>query len=83
MINRFVSAILQLKEELQCEQRLQEQQFEECSLTIDELKIRDDEGIADLMDKISRYLVKEFKYILADFNTFFVKYVYDRDEELE
>ena len=52
-------------------------------ITIDELKIRDDEGIADLMDKISRYLVKEFKYILADFNTFFVKYVYDRDEELE
>ena len=38
MINRFVSAILQLKDELQSEQGHQEQQFEECSLSIDELK---------------------------------------------
>lgn len=48
---------------------------------IDEEKIRTDEGIALLLEGLSKYLIHEYKDIVNDFNSLYVKFVYDSDEK--
>lgn len=46
-------------------------------LTVSESRINDDENIMILIDKITKYLVKNFKNSLADLTTFYTKFIYD------
>jgi hypothetical protein len=50
-------------------------------LGIPESKISSTSTMKDLVDSITDFLVKEFRNILDDFNSFYVKYVYDPHTE--
>lgn len=46
-------------------------------LTVAESRITNDEEIMVLINKITKYLVKNFKNSLADLTTFYTKFIYD------
>lgn len=50
-------------------------------IAVSESKIESDEEIKIVIDHISKYIIKEFKNSLEDFNSFYVKYIYDEDEQ--
>lgn len=49
-------------------------------ITVDEEKIKSEESIQNVTDNITKYLIRDFKNIFEDFNSFFVKYVYNEYE---
>lgn len=40
-----------------------------------------DETIHEALEGFSKYLIKEYKDTIEQFNSFYIKFVYDRDEE--
>jgi len=46
-----------------------------------ESRIETDEEIKVVVDHLSKYIIKEFKNSLEDFNSFYAKYIYDEDEQ--
>lgn len=48
---------------------------------INEEKIRTEEGITLLLHDLSKYMIHEYKDIVNDFNSLYVKFVYDSDEK--
>lgn len=49
-------------------------------ISIPESKISNDEEIAEVIEKITVYLLKSFKDSIQDFHGFYVKYLYDAYE---
>lgn len=49
-------------------------------ITIDEEKIKSEESIQKVTENITRFLISDFKNIFDDFNSFYVKYVYNEYE---
>jgi len=48
---------------------------------IDESKIINDDRIAEVLDNITHYMIKEFSQSVDSFNDFYIKYVYDIDSD--
>ena len=49
-------------------------------ITIDEEKIKTEESIQKVTDNITKFLIRNFRDIFDDFNSFYVKYVYNEYE---
>ena len=52
-------------------------------LVISESRIRTDKDILEIFDKVTSYLVENFKDCIYKFKDFFVKFIYNPDEMLE
>lgn len=50
---------------------------------VNEAKIINDDVIAEVLDNITKYMIKEFNNCIDSFNDFYVKYVYDIDSDDE
>lgn len=49
--------------------------------SISEERIRDDDLIKQVLDELTIYIIKEFKFTIEKFTDFYVKFVYDPYEE--
>lgn len=50
-------------------------------ISVSELRIQSDDEIKLVLDDITRYIIKEFKFSIPKFTEFYVKFVYDPYEE--
>jgi hypothetical protein len=51
-------------------------------LTLPEERLSTEASIKTLVDDITEYLIKEYRFILSDFNSYYCKYIYSPEFDL-